>query len=99
MLEELAAGEGRGVFDLKKGPLVRARIVRMGEEEYAVVMTMHHIVSDAVSTAVAVRAALADTEPEMMMVAELDCAKPAVAEANSAIIRVICFFIWLCSLF
>src|SRR5258708_1378446 len=32
----------------------------------------------------------------MMMVAEPDCAKPAVTMANSAIVKMICFFIWLC---
>src|SRR6266571_6937868 len=51
-------------------------------------------VSVKAGAAVAVMAARGDTEPEMMMLAELDCAKPAVAEANSAIAKVICFFIW-----
>src|SRR5262249_29169827 len=28
------------------GPLIRGRLVRLGEEEHALLLTMHHIVSD-----------------------------------------------------
>ncbi|HYG11769.1 MAG TPA: condensation domain-containing protein, partial [Pyrinomonadaceae bacterium] len=42
MLEE-AAREG---FDLRRGPLVRARVWRVGEEEHMLLLAMHHIISD-----------------------------------------------------
>jgi amino acid adenylation domain-containing protein len=33
-------------FDIEKGPLFRARIIRLGEEEHVVVFVIHHIVTD-----------------------------------------------------
>ena len=41
------AGEeaGRG-FDLSEGPMLRVRLLRLGEEKQVVLVTMHHIVSD-----------------------------------------------------
>jgi amino acid adenylation domain-containing protein len=33
-------------FDLEVGPLIRGRLVRTGEEEHGLLITMHHIVSD-----------------------------------------------------
>ncbi len=33
-------------FDLVKGPLFRARIVKMGQEEHLVIFTVHHIICD-----------------------------------------------------
>ncbi len=36
---------GRG-FDLERGPLLRVRVLRVGEEEQVVVVNMHHIISD-----------------------------------------------------
>jgi surfactin family lipopeptide synthetase A len=37
------------IFDLKQGPLLRAVLIRMGEEEYRLYMTFHQIVFDAAS--------------------------------------------------
>ena len=54
-LLRLAVEEAQKPFDLEKGPMVRVGLVRVGEQDHALLMTMHHIVSDAVSTAVAVR--------------------------------------------
>src|SRR5262249_428877 len=34
-------------FDLSRGPLMRVKVLRLGEEEHVVTFTMHHIVSDA----------------------------------------------------
>ena len=39
-------------FDLSRGPLLRVRLIRLGEQEYVLLRTMHHIVSDAWSQAV-----------------------------------------------
>ena len=46
VLEELAAAEAQGLFDLVKGPLIRGRLIRLTDEEHALLVTMHHIVSD-----------------------------------------------------
>ena len=45
----LATENAQKPFDLKKGPLLRAIVVRLGEEEYRVYMTFHQLVFDAVS--------------------------------------------------
>ncbi len=33
-------------FDLEKGPLLQARLLRLGEEAHILLLTMHHIISD-----------------------------------------------------
>ena len=43
---ELLAREGGLAFDLAKGPLVRAQLVRLRPEEYGLVVTAHHLVCD-----------------------------------------------------
>src|SRR5215212_12052957 len=42
----LAQEEGRQPFDLERGPLLRMTLLRLGEEEHVLLLTMHHIVSD-----------------------------------------------------
>src|SRR5829696_3565411 len=44
--KRLARQEARSPFDLERGPLVRAKLLRLGEEEHLLLLTMHHIVSD-----------------------------------------------------
>ena len=51
-VQELAHAEIRRSFDLTHGPLLRAILVRFADEEYVLLLTMHHIVSDAWSHAV-----------------------------------------------
>ena len=51
----LAAEEARMPFDLTRGPLLRACLVRLGPEEHVLVLTVHHIVSDGWSQGVLVR--------------------------------------------
>ncbi len=41
-----AREEARRPFDLARGPLFRAGLLRLGEEEHVLLLTMHHIVSD-----------------------------------------------------
>ncbi|HEX8395537.1 MAG TPA: amino acid adenylation domain-containing protein, partial [Longimicrobium sp.] len=43
--ERIAALSGT-VFDLENGPLVAARLVRLGMDDHALLMCMHHIVTD-----------------------------------------------------
>ncbi len=58
-VQSLAAREARQPFDLACGPLVRATIVRLGEREHALLLTMHHIISDGWSAAVLIREVVA----------------------------------------
>jgi len=39
-------------FDLTRGPLVRARLLQLGEDDHTLIRTLHHIVSDAWSEGV-----------------------------------------------
>jgi amino acid adenylation domain-containing protein len=41
--------ESNALFDLSKGPLVRATLLHLKEEEYLFLLCMHHIVSDLLS--------------------------------------------------
>lgn len=51
-IEALTAQEFRRGFDLAKGPLISAVLVRLGPEDHALLVTLHHIVSDAWSMGV-----------------------------------------------
>jgi len=42
----ISTQEAHRPFDLAKGPLLRASMLRMGEEDYILLLTMHHIVCD-----------------------------------------------------
>src|SRR6266511_3372158 len=54
-LTQLSKEEARTPFDLSRGPLIRARLIRMGEQEYVFLLTQHHIVSDGASLGVFVQ--------------------------------------------
>ena len=45
-LLRLAAEEAGTSFDLEAGPLLRGRLIRLADVEHALLITMHHIVSD-----------------------------------------------------
>jgi amino acid adenylation domain-containing protein len=47
--------EARQVFDLAHGPPLRARLLKLDEEDHVALLTMHHIVSDGWSMAVLVQ--------------------------------------------
>ena len=51
----LAGAEIGRPFDLATGPLVRARLFQLEEEEFVFLLVMHHIVSDGWSTEVLLR--------------------------------------------
>jgi len=51
----LATEEARRPFDLARGPLLRTTLLRLGEEEHVLLLTMHHTVSDGWSMGVLYR--------------------------------------------
>jgi amino acid adenylation domain-containing protein len=53
--QRLARAEAERPFDLAHGPLLRVKLLRLGEQEHVLVVTMHHIISDGWSTGVMVR--------------------------------------------
>ena len=42
-------------FDLSEGPLIRASLIRLGEDEHLLFVDMHHIITDGVSLGVLIR--------------------------------------------
>ena len=51
-VKEAMREEREKAFDLSCGPVLRARLLKLGEQEHILLRTMHHIVSDAWSQAV-----------------------------------------------
>jgi amino acid adenylation domain-containing protein len=51
----LADEEALRPFDLARGPLLRAKLLRLGAEDHVALLTMHHVVSDAWSRGVLIR--------------------------------------------
>jgi amino acid adenylation domain-containing protein len=51
----LAREEAGRAFDLNRGPVLRARLLKLAGGEHALLLTIHHIASDGWSTAVLVR--------------------------------------------
>jgi len=51
-LDRLSAEEATAGFDLTTGPLIRGRLIRLAEDEYVLLITMHHIVSDGWSASI-----------------------------------------------
>ena len=45
--EQLVAAEATRPFDLAHGPVMRTSLLRLGEQEHVLLLTSHHIVSDA----------------------------------------------------
>ena len=46
-LDRITGIEGVTCFDLETGPLIRGQLIRLAEDEHALLITVHHIVSDA----------------------------------------------------
>jgi amino acid adenylation domain-containing protein/non-ribosomal peptide synthase protein (TIGR01720 family) len=51
----LAQAEVERPFDLAHAPLLRARLIKLDEQDHVLLVTMHHIVSDGWSTGIIVR--------------------------------------------
>ncbi|MCP4654560.1 MAG: AMP-binding protein, partial [bacterium] len=54
-LERLTAAEALAGFDLGRGPLLRARLVRLTDREWGLLLTLHHIITDGWSMQVLAR--------------------------------------------
>ncbi|MEA2694979.1 MAG: hypothetical protein QOJ16_4366, partial [Acidobacteriota bacterium] len=54
-LRRLMAAEATRPFDLESGPVLRGHVVRLGDEEHALLLTLHHIATDAWSMDVLTR--------------------------------------------
>jgi amino acid adenylation domain-containing protein/non-ribosomal peptide synthase protein (TIGR01720 family) len=63
--ERMAAAQGlmtdamRQPFNLEQGPLVRATLLRLGDQEHVLLLVMHHIISDGWSQRILLRELLA----------------------------------------
>jgi amino acid adenylation domain-containing protein/non-ribosomal peptide synthase protein (TIGR01720 family) len=53
--QRLAGAEARAPFDLTRGPLLRAKLLQLADEDYIALLTMHHIVSDGWSSGLLIR--------------------------------------------
>ena len=49
-LEKIIAGYVRKPFDVENGPLLRIKFVKTAEAEWCVIVVVHHIISDGIST-------------------------------------------------
>jgi amino acid adenylation domain-containing protein len=54
-VRRLAHEEARRHFDLQRGPLIRLALLRLARQEHALLLTLHHIVSDGWSMEILVR--------------------------------------------
>jgi amino acid adenylation domain-containing protein len=54
-LQEWMMVEAQAPFDLQRGPLIRAHLVRVEEQEHVLLLTQHHIVSDGWSMGILAR--------------------------------------------
>lgn len=53
-MKALAVAEANSPFDLERGPLFRASLLRLGDEDHVLLVTLHHIISDGWSLGVLV---------------------------------------------
>ncbi|MFJ3335011.1 non-ribosomal peptide synthase/polyketide synthase [Streptomyces sp. NPDC086766] len=51
-LRELLDAERARTFDLRRGPLLHAGLIRLSDEEHVLTLTLHHIITDGWSTGV-----------------------------------------------
>ncbi|UUQ64819.1 amino acid adenylation domain-containing protein [Pseudomonas fuscovaginae UPB0736] len=54
-LERLVSEEGARTFDLEHGPLIRAVLVHLADDDHLLLLTLHHIVSDGWSMGILTR--------------------------------------------
>ncbi|HEV2863874.1 MAG TPA: amino acid adenylation domain-containing protein [Pyrinomonadaceae bacterium] len=83
-VRSVCAEEPRRPFDLAAGPLVRVSLLQLGEREHVLLLTMHHIISDAWSIEQLMRELLACYE-SYSKGAEPDLPEPTIHYADYAI--------------
>lgn len=54
-VQRLMVAEGERSFDLARGPMLRARVVRLADAEHVIMLTMHHVAGDGWSNGVVMR--------------------------------------------
>ncbi|UAA39459.1 amino acid adenylation domain-containing protein [Paraneptunicella aestuarii] len=54
-LQQLGQEEAATPFDLTKGPLLRGKLVKLGENEHMLMLTKHHIISDGWSMGIMIK--------------------------------------------
>jgi amino acid adenylation domain-containing protein len=54
-VRRLATDQAREPFDLARGPLLRGRLLRLADDEHALILTLHHIIADGWSVGVLFR--------------------------------------------
>ena len=52
---QLIRNEARTPFDLSQGPLMRVKLIELGNEDHILLMNMHHIISDGWSVGIIIR--------------------------------------------
>ena len=62
-IRRLSTAEAQRPFDLARGPLLRATLLRLTEETYVLLLTVHHIIFDGWSRGVLVRSFRQSTKP------------------------------------
>ncbi|WP_088642521.1 non-ribosomal peptide synthetase [Micromonospora wenchangensis] len=83
-LRRLVDGEYRRPFDLATGPVLRTQVVRLGVEDHAWLLSMHHIVHDGWSFGL-LTAELAQTYAGLVAGRAPDPAPPALQYADYAV--------------
>ncbi len=53
--KEICQAEATTAFDLARGPLIRGKVIKLGEQEQIVMLNMHHIISDGWSLGVLIK--------------------------------------------
>jgi amino acid adenylation domain-containing protein len=53
--QEVCQQEANQSFDLTKGPLIRAKLIKVASDEHVLLLTMHHIISDGWSIGVLIK--------------------------------------------
>jgi amino acid adenylation domain-containing protein len=82
--QRLATAEARRPFDLARGPLARALLLRLEAERHLAVLTLHHVVSDGWSMGVLVRE-IAALYPAFAAGSPSPLSEPAVQYADFAV--------------
>ena len=54
-LKSIQIEESQTPFDLAIGPLIRGQLIQLGQREHVLLITQHHIVSDAMVSSCAVQ--------------------------------------------